>query len=435
MYVKKQFLETVFAGIATATPETLMKTAVQRSGNQLMVAGRSHQVGGYAKIYLFGSGKASIKMASAVLDILGDRIAGGCVVSNYDDGSLAGRLPVLVGSHPVPTEKSIAAAEALMAGFAGLSERDLFIYVLSGGSSALIEKPLPPLTLQDMQKITEVLLRSGAPIEELNIVRKHLSQVKGGRLGRLTKARGIVLVISDVIGDDFQSIGSGPLFCDNSTYQNACEVLERRGIWKEVPAAARQVLQQGRDGTIEETPKQPPAQTEHVLAGTNVSILQQLRQQLTGRGIESHIITSAMRGEAREVARTIVAMGKELAAKGEPYKPPFCLLFGGETTVTVKGSGRGGRNQEMALAALREIRNDEHIFFMSMGTDGIDGPTDAAGAMADSDVFQSSCDKGLYIGDYLDNNDAYVFFEQTGGLIKTGPTGTNLMDIAALLVT
>ena len=277
MYVKKQFLETVFAGIAAAKPETLMKTAVQRSGNQLMVAGRSHQVGGYAKIYLFGSGKASIKMAAAVLDILGDRIAGGCVVSNYDDGSLAGRLPVLVGSHPVPTEKSIAAAEALMAGFAGLSERDLFIYVLSGGSSALIEKPLPPLTLQDMQKVTGVLLRSGAPIEEMNIVRKHLSQVKGGRLGRLTKARGIVLVISDVIGDDLQSIGSGPLFCDNSTYQNACEVLERRGIWQEVPAGVRQVLQQGRDGILEETPKGPQPHINHSMVGNNFAVLQQLQ--------------------------------------------------------------------------------------------------------------------------------------------------------------
>ncbi|MBN2106674.1 MAG: DUF4147 domain-containing protein [Deltaproteobacteria bacterium] len=433
-FFKEQLLQAVLQTLEEVLPGRMISAAVQRNGEELRIGASTYQLNRYDKLWLVGSGKASLAMARQVCEILPDRIAGGCIITNYRDKPLPCAVKTHVGSHPVPTKKSLAAAAALTSCLAEMSGSDLYMYLLSGGSSALLEQPVSPLPLSDMQQVTKLLLRCGAPIEEINIVRKHLSLVKGGRLGRLSKAQGIVLVISDVIGDDLATIGSAPLFCDSSTYQDACNVLVRYGAWQKAPAGVRQVLQQGLDGILPETPKQPQPNINHIMVGNNFAVLQQLKRQIKDRGIPAHIMTSVMQGEAREVARTIVAIGREIAASGNPFAPPVCLLFGGETTVTVKGSGRGGRNQEMALAALREIRDDERLAFISLGTDGIDGPTDAAGAMANRDIFQAACDRGLNMQEYLDNNNAYGFFQNAGGLITTGPTGTNLMDITAMLV-
>jgi len=343
-------------------------------------------------------------------------------------------IDVFESSHPVLTEKSIRAAECLIEKLSALSPDDFFIYLLSGGSSALIEKPAQPITLTEMQGLVKGLLANGVPIDELNIVRKHLSLVKGGRLGRFSRARGIVLVVSDVIGDDLEAIGSAPLFFDRSNYGDTHAILKKYGLWEAASPSVRTVIQKGLAGEMEETPKGPSPLIDHFLIGSNLKILRKGKEKAEALGIPARIMSSRLRGEAREVARAILAIGEEIASTGHPFAPPVCLLFGGETTVTLKGDGMGGRNQEMALAALGEFRDNQRFLFLSAGTDGIDGHSDAAGAIVDHTSFLKAKELGLRIDDYLARNDSYHFLRQTGDLIMTGPTGTNVMDMTVLLI-
>jgi hydroxypyruvate reductase/glycerate 2-kinase len=268
----------------------------------------------------------------------------------------------------------------------------------------------------------------------MNVVRKHLSLAKGGRLGQLTKAAGVVLVISDVVGDDLETIGSAPLFCDRSTYRDAFDIFMKYDLWSKIPSNVLTVIEQGIAGIIEETPKEPNPRIEHFIIGSNLKGLMRGRDRGKELGIDTHIITSRLRGESREVAKVIVSIGEENAATGNPFSRPVCLLFGGETTVTLRGSGRGGRNQEMCLAALQEIKNRSGMTFLSAGTDGIDGNSDAAGAVIDCGTYERSQALSLNPDGYLNNNDSHTFFKKTGDLIMTGPTGSNVMDITILLV-
>jgi hydroxypyruvate reductase/glycerate 2-kinase len=316
----------------------------------------------------------------------------------------------------------------------GLGEDDFFLYLLSGGSSALLEWPSPPVTLPELQATARLLLEGGLAIDEINMVRKHLSRVKGGRLGRMTKARGLVLVISDVLGDDLQTIGSAPLYCDGSSYQQVVDLLSRFNLWESLPASVRGLLADGAAGVCEETPKEPNPRIEHLLIGSNVLALEKAAARSEALGIQAPIMTSRLRGEAREVAKAIVAVGEEILASGRPFAPPVCLLFGGETTVTVRGKGRGGRNQEMCVAALREIGERRGLLFFSGGTDGIDGNSEAAGAAVDWQSFARAQELGLRIDDYLGANNSNQLLASTGDLIVTGPTGTNVMDITMLFV-
>lgn len=285
-----------------------------------------------------------------------------------------------------------------------------------------------------MQALTRNLLANGVPIEDINAVRKHLSLVKGGRLGRLAKARGVVLVVSDVIGDDLGAIGSGPLFFDRSTFFDVNEIMKKYHLWEGAPVSVAQVIQNGLAGDVEDTPKTENPLIDHFIIDSNVKALQTAAESAIRMGLPAHIMTSRLRGEAREVARVIVSIGEEIAEGGQPFNHPALLLFGGETTVTLRGDGEGGRNQEMALAVLNEIKRNPRFAFFSLGTDGIDGNSDAAGAIVDQESWQKAQGRGLNIEEYLARNDSRSFFEQTGDLIKTGPTGTNVMDITALLV-
>jgi len=427
-------LRTIFFEVLEAVkPAAFIRKALSVRDNALSVGGRRYDMGTCAAVHVYGSGKASIEMARAVCGLTGPPAAGSIVISNYMD-AVAEHVEVIASSHPVPTEKSVAAAELLMSRLALLSEKDFFIYLLSGGSSALVEKPVSPLTLDDVQQTTALLLRSGAAIAEVNIVRKHLSMVKGGRLGRLCRGRGIVLVISDVIGDDLEAIGSAPLYCDRSTYRDAMAIFDRSGLREQVPERVRSMIADGMAGGIPETPDSPPAHIDHFVIGSNAGMLAQAQQAAAARGLGARIMPGALCGEAREAARMIVSTGREIMKSRRPGAPPLCLLFGGETTVTVRGSGRGGRNQEMCLAALREIGEAEDMVFLSAGSDGIDGNSSAAGAVADGLLYSQARQMGLNIDAYLDNNDSTSFFEKVGGLINTGATGTNVMDIAILLV-
>jgi glycerate 2-kinase len=418
--------------LSSVLPGNLVRETLKYEAGVLTIEKKSYRLDDYSGVHLFGSGKASVETARAVKDVLGDRVADGLVVSNYD-ATLDG-IDVFESSHPVLTEKSIRAAEILMEKLSALSPDDLFIYLLSGGSSALLEKPAPPITLAEMQKLVRGLLANGVPIEELNIVRKHLSLVKGGRLGRLSRAHGIVLVVSDVIGDDLEAIGSAPLFFDRSSYGDTHAILKKYGLWEVAPESIRTVIQKGLDGAMEETPKGPSPLIDHFLIGSNLKILLKGKARAEAMGIPAHIMTSRLRGEAREVAKAILALGEEIATTGHPFSPPVCLLFGGETTVTLRGDGMGGRNQEMALAVLNEFWDNPRFLFLSAGTDGIDGRSDAAGALVDHASWEKAQALGLRIDDFLARNDSYHFLAQTGDLIMTGPTGTNVMDMTVLLI-
>lgn len=414
-------------------PANLINDALSLKKGILRIDDRNFDLRNCNGVYVFGSGKASLAMAEAVNALLGDLIKGGWVISNYGGGA-CGRIEFLESSHPVPTEKSVNAAEVLMTKLSTLSPNDFFLYLLSGGSSSLVEKPVPPVKLEEFQDVTKLLLGCGAPIEEMNIVRKHLSLTKGGRLGQLTKAAGAVLVISDVVGDDLEAIGSAPLFYDRSSYRDAFVILKKYDLWGRIPSNAKTVIELGIAGKIEETPKEPNPRIEHVIIGSNLKGLMRGKDEAESLGIKTHIITSRLRGEAREAARMIVSMGEEIAATNNPFSPPVCLLFGGETTVTLRGRGLGGRNQEMCLAAIREIRSRKGMTFLSAGTDGIDGNSDAAGAVVDYKTYERSQQLNLIPDEYLNNNDSHTFLQKTGDLIVTGPTGTNVMDMTILLI-
>jgi hydroxypyruvate reductase/glycerate 2-kinase len=315
-----------------------------------------------------------------------------------------------------------------------LHDDDFFIYLLSGGTSALIENPISPITLAEMQETTRLLLHNSVPIQQVNAVRKHLSMIKGGRLGQCTKASGAVLVISDVIGDDLSVIGSGPLYYDDTSFTDCRHILEHATIWNNIPASVREIIVSGEKGDITETPKQQRTAINHYLLGTNRTSLQHARQTAEESGIPSYIFSSSLEGEARVVAKVLISIAKNISTFNEPFGPPVCLLFGGETTVTVRGSGKGGRNQELALAALAEINDQNNILLLSGGTDGIDGNSSAAGALADSDFFSEGANMGLSIDDFLSDNNSNAYFRAVGGLLETGPTGTNVMDIALVII-
>jgi glycerate 2-kinase len=433
MDLRQAIFDIFKAGLNAVLPEDMILDAVKLADDAIDVLGRRFAITKGSRIHVFGSGKASIGAAKVLEDILQDRIADGLIVSNYYDSSL-NKINVCVGAHPTPDERSISAAERLISGLSVLSKDDLFLYVLSGGSSSLIEKPVSPLTTDELQSVSRLLMNAGASINELNAVRKHLSMIKGGRLGQMTKARGIVLVISDVIGDDLETIGSAPLYRDSSTFRDVWDILSKYNLCNRVPAAVKAIVEEGLAGLSQETPKQPPFNIEHLIIGNNMNALQRAREKSLSLGINGYIMTSRLRGEARDVAKAILSIGEEVAISRNPFDRPVCLIFGGETTVTVHGEGKGGRNQEMCLSALREIGNRSNMVFLSAGTDGIDGNSEAAGAIVDYGSYYKIQSLGLRIDGYLQNNDSNSLFEQTGDLIITGPTGTNVMDMTILLI-
>jgi hydroxypyruvate reductase/glycerate 2-kinase len=421
-------------GVQAVLPDRLISGSVVLRDNKLHILDNKHPLRQGQKVHIFGSGKASVGMAKSLLSLLGERVAGGVIVSTQLGDDDLSPLVVVQGSHPVPDEKSIHGAGLLIDALADLKSDDFFIYLLSGGSSALIEKPVQSISLAEMQETTRLLLHNSVPIQQINAIRKHLSMVKGGRLGQCTQASGVVLVISDVIGDDLSVIGSGPLYYDPSTYQQCRDILEQASIWDKVSPAVRAVITSGVKGDIPETPKQQIKSVSHYLIGTNRMALEQARRTAAESGLNTYIMTGSMAGEAREVAKILVSIASNISTHHEPFQPPACLLFGGETTVTVLGRGRGGRNQELALAALAEINGQDNILFLSGGTDGIDGNSSAAGAIVDSSISREAVRQELSIPAFLADNDANAFFNAVGGLLETGPTGTNVMDITLIIV-
>jgi hydroxypyruvate reductase len=392
----------------------------------------------YDRILVVGAGKAGAPMARALEDLLGDNIADGVIVVKEGHGLPLEHVRIHEASHPVPDERGIKGAEEILSLVKGAGERDLVLCLISGGGSALLVAPAEGVTLEDKQEVTRLLLACGADIHEINTIRKHLSRAKGGGLARFAYPATVVsLILSDVIGDDLNVIASGPAVPDTSTFDDTRRVLEKYDIWDRVPVSVQSRIQRGLKGDIEDTPKIGDAVFQKCyteLVGTNIQALKAAGQQAEQLGYQTLILSSTVEGEAREVAKVLTAIAKEVRDSGNPLSAPACILCGGETTVTIRGDGKGGRNQELALAAALGLDGIENIVVLAGGTDGNDGPTDAAGAMADGRTLARARAKDLDPLDYLRRNDSYHFFQALEDLVITGPTLTNVMDVYMILV-
>jgi hydroxypyruvate reductase len=424
----RAILEALFqAGLEAADPTA----AVRSAASELGIARDPLYRG--ARFVVVAAGKAAGPMASALEESLGDRIARGVGVTKDGHGVPLRRIALREAGHPIPDARGENAAREALALAESARPDEVLIVALSGGASALLPCPAPGLTLRDLAATTDELLRSGADIEELNAVRKHLSGIGGGNLARRARCRRIfVLCISDVVGDRLDLIASGPCAPDPSTYRDALDVLERRGIRDRIPASVVRHLEEGARGRCDETPKPGDPAFERVrslILANNRSALAGAQRAAARAGLATIVVCDGLRGEARAVGRRLAALTRAVRSER-----PVCLLAGGETTVTVRGPGRGGRNQELALAAALELANSDGITLLAAGTDGTDGPTDAAGAYADPHTVARAAALGVDASESLERNDSHGFFAAEGGLLRTGPTGTNVMDLALLLV-
>jgi glycerate 2-kinase len=379
----------------------------------------------FHRVFLVAFGKASLGMSRAICEKL--QVAGGVIISPFPGVSPADSVSVFVGGHPLPTQESIRGTEKVLELLDACGPDDCVLMCISGGGSSLLVKPRVPL--DDLQRFTAQLLASGATIEELNIVRKHLCEVKGGQLAARTKATVVSLIISDVIGDPVHSIASGPTAPDPSSFEDAIEVLKKYRLWKTAPSSVRVCLSQGLSGEIPETPKPGDpcfSRVKNYIIANNLIACQAAAAAAMERGYSAVVISTSMSGEAREVGRLLVQNAKENKITS------IALIAGGETTVTVTGSGKGGRNQEIVLGAVCELAGTD-IVFGSCATDGIDGRSPAAGALADGDTLARAQKKGLDPQESLAKNDAFTFFSGLGDALMSGPTGTNVMDIQVLV--
>lgn len=433
--LREHALAILRAALAAADARAAVVRALRVDGVRLTVAGaETIDLSSIDRVLLIGAGKAAAAMAAGALDVLGDRIAEGTITTKDGHGADLPRIEVWEAAHPVPDTRGMAGASDALRLARAAGPRDLVLCLLSGGASALWPAPVPGVSLTQLREVTDALLRSGATIHEINTVRKHLSRIGGGWLARAAApARVVTLAISDVVGGALDVIASGPTVPDPTTYADALEVLRDRGI--HLPPAILAHLQAGDDGERDETPKPYDAAferaTAHVVAGGRDALAGAAREA-ERLGYVARIVAEDVEGEARSVGEQVAQLA--MTAVGEYAEAPLALLLGGETTVTVLGSGRGGRNQELALAAAIELEGVDGVLAASIGTDGTDGPTDAAGAFADGGTVARGHAAGLDARDALRRNDAYPFLRAAGDLIVTGPTGTHVNDVVLVLV-
>ncbi len=390
------------------------------------------------RLIVVGAGKASGAMAAAVEEVWGDRVTGGLVA--VKDGYVAPtrRIRLAEAGHPVPDERGAAAARGIRALVEAATADDLVVVLLSGGGSALTPAPAPPVTLADKQAVTRLLLSAGANINQLNAVRKHCSLLKGGQLARAAApARVHALLLSDVIGDPLDVIASGPTAPDESTFAEALGMLDRLGVRERAPRSVIERLESGARGQVPETPKSDDplfARVSNVVIGNNQLVVDAAQRRAVELGFAAHVLTRSLEGEAREAAKRFVELRQSIRAGRGPVAAPACLIAGGETTVTVRGRGTGGRCQEFALAAALEMEGLEGVVILAAGTDGTDGATTAAGALADGESCRRAREQGHDPVASLTDNDSNRIFAALGDLVVTGPTNTNLLDIYLLLV-
>lgn len=425
-------------GLKAADPYAAVERTLRVDGKSITVGGVSYDPGRYRRIIVIGGGKAASPMARALEDRCGSRISKGLIVTKYGHGMPLDTIEVREAAHPVPDEAGEKGAEALLSMLRDVTEEDLIFCLISGGGSALLPLPAPGITLGEKQDTTRELLACGATIHEINAIRKHLSAIKGGQLAKAAWPGTLIsLILSDVIGDDLDTIASGPTVPDRSTFRECLEILEKYDLEERVPANVLARFRRGEKGDEPETPKagDPVFQkTQAVIVGSAALSLAAAREEALRRGFNTLILSSMIEGETKDVAKVHAAIGKEILKTGNPVNRPGCIISGGETTVTLHGNGLGGRNMEFVLAAALEIGGLPGIVVFSAGTDGTDGPTDAAGAVADGESLRRAENMGISPSRFLKNNDSYHFFEALGDLVKTGPTMTNVMDLRIVVV-
>jgi glycerate-2-kinase len=401
-----------------------------------------YREGNYRKLYLISFGKAAYPMTKAVVDLADNLLTGGIMITKYGhvlESGISDRIEVFEAAHPVPDLQGVRATEKVITLLEKADRETLVVCLISGGGSALLVAPHKDISLSEKQEITQRLLKAGANIRELNTVRKHISRIKGGRLAEIAYPASVLsLIISDVIGDPLDVIASGPTAPDQTTFLDALKVIKLYGLEDKIPDKARLVLIRGAAGEISETPKEGNpalARVQNLIVGSNIKAIETAKREAEGQGYQTIILSAELQGEARDVA--IWLAGKAIEARqglaGDSHGK-ICLISGGETTVTVRGNGLGGRNTELALAFAREIKGKKGMTLLSAGTDGTDGPTDAAGAIVDGGTIERAEASGINPRDYLKNNDSYNFFKAVGGLFITGPTGVNVMDLQIILL-
>ena len=413
-------------------PEKIIEKNINIENNKLNIINEIINLKDFNRIFLISFGKASIKMAKGVLSKL--NVYKGVVISNLDYKDFPENIDYIKGEHPILGEGSLIASQKIVELANETEENDLSIVLISGGGSSMVELPLIPL--EDYKSLIQILLKEGLNIEEINIIRKHLSKIKGGKLLNYLKGKVYSLIISDVIGDDFGTIASGPTYFDRSTFLDAYEILKKYEILKEIPESVVEVIEKGINGKISETLKEsdfPKNRVKNFIILSNHIACKILEKNFKEKGYNTFYLGSRIQGEAREVAKILGGIAVDIHDEKVDLKKPLAIIFGGETTVTVKGNGKGGRNSELTLAISYFLFN-KNIIFTSFGTDGIDGITDSSGAICDGNTIKRGESLNLNYKDYLLNNDSYSFFEKLNDLIFTGPTQNNVMDIGVIVI-
>ena len=435
--LKENALRIFYAGLKAVDPDIHIRRLFLLEDNLLKIGDRVYNLDKYKNIYIIGFGKASGFMAATLEELLMERIKAGVVNVRNNYATPCKFIKVNAAGHPIPDEAGIKGTLEIVRLIKDVEENDLVFCLISGGGSALFELPVDGISLDDIQKITLLLLNCGARIDEVNAIRKHISLVKGGRLVNMCKAEIISLLLSDVVNDTLSDIASGPTSPDASTFQDCKIILMKYDLFHKIPVSIEKHIQNGLNGAVKETPKATDNffnRVNNIMIGNNRMALEASHKKAIELGYNASILSSSIKGEAREVARVFGAIAREIHRYGDPVKRPACIIAGGEATVRVRGNGMGGRNQELVLSAATEIDGLENTVILSAGTDGIDGNTDAAGAIADGSTVMRAKRIKMDPETYLDDNNSYAFFKGLNDLIITGTTRTNVMDIMLLLV-
>jgi len=430
--------QVIAAAINSADAGLAVKAHVSLKAGQLITFNKCYNLNEYKRLLIIAAGKAAVPMAKAIYDLVDPHLTSGVVITK--DGYLGSYLTMLerkldnyeVG-HPIPDQRNLDASSKVVSLIRDLKSDDLVICLFSGGGSSLMIKPSQDISLKNIQDTTALLLTCGATIDEINTIRKHLDDLKGGGLAKLLFPASVIsFILSDVVGDCLDMIASGPTVADPTTYQDAWAILEKYQIMDQVPAQIRSHISYGMAGKIPETlkPADPILErVQNIIVGNNTQTALAAIEAAKKFGFNTQLLTTSLHGEASQVGRSLAKSAITLLTSETQIPRPACLIAGGETTVTIKGSGKGGRNQELVLGAVKSLAAADQMIFVSLATDGGDGPTDAAGAVATNHTYSLAAAKGLYPHDYLDRNDSYHYFETLGDLIKTGPTLTNVNDL------
>ena len=430
--------QVIAAAINSADAGLAIKTHVSLDADQLNISYTSYDLNEYKRVFIIGAGKAAAPMAKAIYEVVGKRITSGAVITK--DGYLGSsstihekQVKIYEAAHPIPDQRNLDASSKVISLIRILKSDDLVICLFSGGGSSLMIMPPQGISLKNIQDTTASLLKCGATIYEINTIRKHLDDLKGGGLAKLLfPASVITFVLSDVVGDSLDMIASGPTVADPTTYEDAWAILNKYQILDQIPSEIRSHISLGMAKIIPETLK--PAdpildKVKNIMVGNNTQTALAAIQAAKTIGFNTKLLTTSLHGEASQMGQSLSESALTLLTSPTHMLRPACLIAGGETTVTIKGSGKGGRNQELALGAVKSLSGGDQIILISLATDGGDGPTDAAGAVASNQTYSLGSAMGLYPLDYLDRNDSYHYFEPLGDLIKTGPTLTNVNDL------